>query len=200
MAAATASAGLGLHSTANNPAWLAVYLGVAKLLDQAVVLPADQLPQFQMYRWAFVREGEVSRRCEGRGEDYLLTCSLQETEADLSQVSNNNGPLHQDFVPHVARISKLMKTKVEPGEILQSDWSDSHSPLDVSAGQVSPTAAHRCWGATADHASHQLPGGPGPLVQHPLPLPHQAADPQSLLGGREELQGQVTTGHDREDH
>ena len=58
-AAATASAGLGLHSTANNPAWLAVYLGVAKLLDQAVVLPADQLPQFQMYRWAFVREGEV---------------------------------------------------------------------------------------------------------------------------------------------
>ena len=59
VAAATASAGLGLHSTANNPAWLAVYLGVAKLLDQAVVLPADQLPQFQMYRWAFVREGEV---------------------------------------------------------------------------------------------------------------------------------------------
>ena len=27
-------------------------------------------------------------------------------------MSNNNGPLHQDFVPHVARISKLMKTKV----------------------------------------------------------------------------------------
>ena len=59
VAAATASAGLGLQSTANNPAWLAVYLGVAKLLDQAVVLPADQLPQFQMYRWAFVREGDV---------------------------------------------------------------------------------------------------------------------------------------------
>ena len=32
-------------------------------------------------------------------------------------MSNNNGPLHQDFVPHVARISKLMKTKVEPGDI-----------------------------------------------------------------------------------
>ena len=26
---------------------------------QAVALPADVLPQFQMYRWAFVREGEV---------------------------------------------------------------------------------------------------------------------------------------------
>ena len=36
-----------------------VYLGVCKLLDQAAALPADLLPQFQMYRWAFVREGEV---------------------------------------------------------------------------------------------------------------------------------------------
>ena len=71
VAAATASAGLGLHSTANNPAWLAVYLGVAKLLDQAVVLPADQLPQFQMYRWAFVREGEV--RPDIRREAVKLT-------------------------------------------------------------------------------------------------------------------------------
>ena len=108
VAAATASAGLGLQSTANNPAWLAVYLGVAKLLDQAVVLPADQLPQFQMYRWAFVREGDV------RGSDHEQQSLrlLQESEADLSQLTNNNGPLHQDFVPHVARISRLMKTKV----------------------------------------------------------------------------------------
>ena len=37
VAAATAGAGLGLQSTASNPAWLSVYLGVCKLLDQ--VLP-----------------------------------------------------------------------------------------------------------------------------------------------------------------
>ena len=37
-----------------------MYLGVCKLLDQAAALPAELLPQFQMYRWAFVREGEVS--------------------------------------------------------------------------------------------------------------------------------------------
>jgi hypothetical protein len=53
-----AATGLGLHTTANSPAWLGVYLGVCKLLDQAAALPADLLPQFQMYRWAFVREGE----------------------------------------------------------------------------------------------------------------------------------------------
>ena len=33
-------------------------------------------------------------------------------DADMSQVMNNNGPIHHDFVPHIARISKLMKTKV----------------------------------------------------------------------------------------
>jgi len=94
VAAATANAGLGLQSTAANPAWLSVYLGVCKLLDQAVALPADLLPQFQMYRWAFVREGEVTM------------------EGDISQVLNNNGPMHQDFVPHIARISNLMKMKL----------------------------------------------------------------------------------------
>ena len=33
-------------------------------------------------------------------------------EGDISQVLNNNGPMHQDFVPHIARISNLMKMKV----------------------------------------------------------------------------------------
>ena len=40
---------------------------------------------------------------------FLLQASV---DADMSQVMNNNGPIHHDFVPHIARISKLMKTKV----------------------------------------------------------------------------------------
>merc|ERR1719342_1149987 len=46
--------GLAAH---NSPAWLSLYLSVCKLLDLALALPAQALPQFQMYRWAFVREG-----------------------------------------------------------------------------------------------------------------------------------------------
>jgi len=68
--------------------FLGVYLGVCKLLDQAAALPADLLPQFQMYRWAFVREGE---EVSHQGED---------------------GPVQHDFVPHVVRISKLMEARV----------------------------------------------------------------------------------------
>ena len=89
LAASSASPGLGLQSTTSSPAWLGVYLGVCKLLDQAVALPAETLPQFQMYRWAFVREGEV-----GHGGQAV------------------NGPVHQDFVPHIVRICKLLRTKL----------------------------------------------------------------------------------------
>jgi len=94
VAATTAAggAGLGLQNTANNPAWLGVYLAVCKLLDQAAALPASLLPQFQMYRWAFVREGE---------------------EVEPSHVGGNGGgPSQADFVPHIARISRLLEVKL----------------------------------------------------------------------------------------
>jgi len=92
VAAATAGPGLGLHTTASSPPWLGMYLGVCKLLDQAAALPAELLPQFQMYRWAFVREGEEV--------------------PDNNNHSGNGGPVQQDFVPHVARISKLMESRL----------------------------------------------------------------------------------------
>ena len=42
----------------------------------------------------------------------LFSVLQASVDADMSQVMNNNGPIHHDFVPHIARISKLMKTKV----------------------------------------------------------------------------------------
>eukprot|EP00092_Neocalanus_flemingeri_P000320 GFUD01000342.1.p1 GENE.GFUD01000342.1~~GFUD01000342.1.p1 ORF type:complete len:1526 (+),score=540.23 GFUD01000342.1:2184-6761(+) len=93
VAATAAGPGLGLQNTTNSPTWLGLYLGVCKLLDQAAALPAELLPQFQMYRWAFVREGEV-----------------QVTADNNNQAGS--GPVQQDFVPHVARISKLMESRL----------------------------------------------------------------------------------------
>ena len=49
------SNGLAAH---NSPQWMSLYLSVCKLLDLCLALPASTLPQFQMYRWAFVSEGE----------------------------------------------------------------------------------------------------------------------------------------------
>ncbi|KZC07062.1 Protein dopey-1 like protein [Dufourea novaeangliae] len=96
--AVNASNGLQAHG---HPHWLQLQLAAAKLLDLALLLPAHRLPQFQMYRWAFV--GDSAAGC----------------------IDNNN--LSSDFVPHITRIAKLMDTKykqdtssvkVTPGELL----------------------------------------------------------------------------------
>ncbi|CAG5127027.1 unnamed protein product, partial [Candidula unifasciata] len=95
--------GLNAH---NNPAWLQLYLSVCKLLDMCVVLPADQVPQFQLYRWAFVGTA---------GEDYY------QTPDDSDDPSWRPSPL---FMPHIIRLTRLMNNtlkkrpsliKVEPG-------------------------------------------------------------------------------------
>jgi hypothetical protein len=39
--------GNGLHH--QQPGWLRLYIAACKLLDLALVLPADMLPQFQLY-------------------------------------------------------------------------------------------------------------------------------------------------------
>jgi hypothetical protein len=41
--------------------WLGLYLSVCKLLDMAFCLPPEQLPQFQMYRWAFESPGNRNK-------------------------------------------------------------------------------------------------------------------------------------------
>ena len=65
-----------------------------------------------MYRWAFVREGEVFYMFANFFLESIAFLLQASVDADMSQVMNNNGPIHHDFVPHIARISKLMKTKV----------------------------------------------------------------------------------------
>lgn len=59
--------------------WLGLYLSVCKLLDMALCLPTELLPQFQMYRWAF--------------------------EGAASEASGNLGTI---FKPYVSRITKLL--------------------------------------------------------------------------------------------
>lgn len=94
------SNGLVAH---NSPPWMALYLAVCKLLDLALALPATALPQFQMYRWAFVSEcaNEVEQR-------------LDDTDVDGPVVNGTSvGPQHQqDFVPYVVRVAKLLLNKV----------------------------------------------------------------------------------------
>ncbi|CAB4070309.1 Protein pad-1 [Lepeophtheirus salmonis] len=74
---------------------------LCKLLDLTLVLPAQRVPQFQMYRWAFINEG-------GEG----LLSSQSNVDEDAIEISNS-----LDFVPYVVRVAKLLITpdkQVEP--------------------------------------------------------------------------------------
>lgn len=82
----------GLHAH-GHPHWLQLQLAAAKLLDMAVLLPAHRLPQFQMYRWAFVGAAEPP----GLGNSH----------------SEDETPHPPDFVPHVMRIAHLMDQKFQ---------------------------------------------------------------------------------------
>ncbi|GAB0100064.1 Protein dopey-1 homolog [Sergentomyia squamirostris] len=82
----------GLHSN-GHPQWRMVQLETAKLLELGCVLPATNLPHFQMYRWAFV-------------------AGLNDYASDTI-----NGDIHVKpgvptpssvFIPHVTRIARLM--------------------------------------------------------------------------------------------
>lgn len=79
----------GLHAH-SHPYWMQLTVAAVKLLDLAVLLPAQHLPQFQMYRWAFVSD----------------------PNAQSVQVEENDALSCHDFVPHVSRISRLMDKKV----------------------------------------------------------------------------------------
>lgn len=78
--------------------WRMVQLEATKLLELGCVLPATNLPHFQMYRWAFV------------GSQYD-TCSINDiTNGHNAAVSDNDAlsPASSSFIPHVRRIARLM--------------------------------------------------------------------------------------------
>ena len=82
-------------TTQGNPTWLNLYLAACKLLDVALILPSEIIPQFQLYRWAFTGDP---------GSD-----DQQPTDKNKRTKERPQQPV---FVPHVFRISKLMNQMV----------------------------------------------------------------------------------------
>ncbi|GJQ78977.1 hypothetical protein Trydic_g139 [Trypoxylus dichotomus] len=91
-----------------HPHWLQLQLATAKLLDLALLLPTTLLPQFQMYRWAFVKD-------------------------TMSQNSHDSSP-KPNFIPHVNRISNLMDDKYSNAQI--ETLPTKHSELLLTMNSV----------------------------------------------------------------
>ncbi|XP_055387481.1 protein dopey-1 homolog isoform X2 [Condylostylus longicornis] len=90
------NAGNGLTSQTHLIHWRAVQLEASKLLELGCILPATNLPHFQMYRWAFV------------GTEF---------DAPEKKIPIPNGNVDETqlfagiYVPHVRRIARLMDMK-----------------------------------------------------------------------------------------
>lgn len=78
-----------------HPAWLHLYLSTCKLLHLALCLPATRLPQFQMYRWAFV--GDSNTFADG------------DIGGSSSKIQQQVTP---NFIPYLTRIYRLLHSKV----------------------------------------------------------------------------------------
>ncbi|XP_030012954.1 protein dopey-1 isoform X3 [Sphaeramia orbicularis] len=110
----TYSGGNGFSTSYNSQRWLNLYLSACKLLDLALALPPESLPQFQMYRWAFIPEASDDSGLEVRRQ----------------------GTHQREFKPYVVRLAKLLRkrAKKNPEEDCSSrtlSWEPGHLMLTL---------------------------------------------------------------------
>ncbi|XP_042561092.1 LOW QUALITY PROTEIN: protein dopey-1 [Clupea harengus] len=110
----TYSGGNGFSTSYNSQRWLNLYLSACKLLDLALALPSESLPQFQMYRWAFVPEASDDSGLEVRRQ----------------------GTHQREFKPYVLRLAKLLRkrAKKNPEEDCSTrtlTWEPGHLMLTL---------------------------------------------------------------------
>uniref|UniRef100_A0A668RQD7 DOP1 leucine zipper like protein A n=1 Tax=Oreochromis aureus TaxID=47969 RepID=A0A668RQD7_OREAU len=110
----TYSGGNGFSTSYNSQRWLNLYLSACKLLDLALALPPESLPQFQMYRWAFIPEASDDSGLEVRRQ----------------------GTHQREFKPYIVRLVKLLRkrAKKNPEEDCSTQtlsWEPGHLMLTL---------------------------------------------------------------------
>ncbi|NXG25530.1 DOP1 protein, partial [Grallaria varia] len=112
----TYTGGNGFSTSYNSQRWLNLYLSACKFLDLALALPSENLPQFQMYRWAFIPEASDDSGLEVRRQ----------------------GTHQREFKPYVVRLAKLLRKKAkknpeEDGSGKTLHWEPGHLLLTIYA-------------------------------------------------------------------
>ncbi|NXK87566.1 DOP1 protein, partial [Formicarius rufipectus] len=112
----TYTGGNGFSTSYNSQRWLNLYLSACKFLDLALALPSENLPQFQMYRWAFIPEASDDSGLEVRRQ----------------------GTHQREFKPYVVRLAKLLRKKAkknleEDGSGKTLNWEPGHLLLTIYA-------------------------------------------------------------------
>ncbi|KAM9018429.1 protein DOP1A isoform 3-T3 [Ara ararauna] len=118
----TYTGGNGFSTSYNSQRWLNLYLSACKFLDLALALPSENLPQFQMYRWAFIPEVSDDSGLEVRRQ----------------------GTHQREFKPYVVRLAKLLRKKAKDKQedfktvVLEGMEMAKHqkNPEDDSSGKT----------------------------------------------------------------
>ncbi|XP_057268507.1 protein dopey-1 isoform X6 [Pezoporus wallicus] len=110
----TYTGGNGFSTSYNSQRWLNLYLSACKFLDLALALPSENLPQFQMYRWAFIPEASDDSGLEVRRQ----------------------GTHQREFKPYVVRLAKLLRKKAKKNPEDDSSgktlsWEPGHLLLTI---------------------------------------------------------------------
>ncbi|KAM9241357.1 protein DOP1A isoform 1-T1 [Leptosomus discolor] len=106
----TYTGGNGFSTSYNSQRWLNLYLSACKFLDLALALPSENLPQFQMYRWAFIPEASDDSGLEVRRQ----------------------GTHQREFKPYVVRLAKLLRKKAKKNP----EEDSSGKPLSWEPGHL----------------------------------------------------------------
>ncbi|XP_053143077.1 protein dopey-1 isoform X2 [Hemicordylus capensis] len=112
----TYTGGNGFSTSYNSQRWLNLYLSACKFLDLALALPSENLPQFQMYRWAFIPEASDDSGLEVRRQ----------------------GTHQREFKPYVVRLAKLLRKRAKKNPEDDSsgktlNWEPGHLLLTICA-------------------------------------------------------------------
>ncbi|XP_066468571.1 protein dopey-1 isoform X2 [Tiliqua scincoides] len=112
----TYTGGNGFSTSYNSQRWLNLYLSACKFLDLALALPSENLPQFQMYRWAFIPEASDDSGLEVRRQ----------------------GTHQREFKPYVLRLAKLLRKRAKKNPDDDSsgktlNWEPGHLLLTIYA-------------------------------------------------------------------
>ncbi|XP_054856507.1 protein dopey-1 [Eublepharis macularius] len=110
----TYTGGNGFSTSYNSQRWLNLYLSACKFLDLALALPSENLPQFQMYRWAFIPEASDDSGLEVRRQ----------------------GTHQREFKPYVVRLAKLLRKRAKKNPEEDSSgktlhWDPGHLLLTI---------------------------------------------------------------------
>ncbi|KAM5256861.1 protein DOP1A isoform 3-T3 [Ctenodactylus gundi] len=110
----TYTGGNGFSTSYNSQRWLNLYLSACKFLDLALALPSENLPQFQMYRWAFIPEASDDSGLEVRRQ----------------------GTHQREFKPYVVRLAKLLRKRAKKNPEEDNSgrtlgWEPGHLLLNI---------------------------------------------------------------------